>query len=158
MLGSPSPARSPRTSSLWFHFRCCCCRHRRLRRRLPARGRRMTRRSACTDDFRQRRPLNDEAGPSARFVTNFLQAAPGALLLRGAARAETARARDVEDDLRTGGDLVQRQLLALVLREEVLGVVDLDDRARDALVRAGLIPGDERVDRRDLDAADDGDL
>ena len=44
------------------------------------------------------------------------------LLLGGVERAEAALARDREDDLRALADLVERDLLALRLIDEVLGV------------------------------------
>ena len=79
--------------------------------------------------------------------------APDTGLLRRRKRAEAARACDREDDLRTGRDLVLRDRLALVLRDEVLRVADQDLRPGDALPSAGPVAGDERVDRRDLHAA-----
>ena len=80
-----------------------------------------------------------------------------ALLLGGVDHAEAALARDLEDDLRALLDLVERELLALRLVDEVLRVaVDrLDVRVRG--LRAGLVAGDVVVDRRDLLAADGAD-
>src|SRR4051794_25623086 len=77
-----------------------------------------------------------------------------ALLLGRVDRAEAARARDLEDDLRALGDLVERDLLALVLRREALRVAVEGRDARIGLLRAGLEAGDVVVDRRDLLAAD----
>ena len=54
-------------------------------------------------------------------------------------------------------DLVQRDLLALVLVDEVLRVAVQRLDARLGLLRAVLVAGDERVDRRDLEAADRAD-
>src|SRR4051812_1617751 len=80
-----------------------------------------------------------------------------ALLLGGVERAETALAGNLEDDLRALGDLVEGDLLALRLVDEVLRVAveRLDPRVR--RLRACLIAGDVVVDRRDLLAADRGD-
>src|SRR4051794_24030110 len=77
-----------------------------------------------------------------------------ALLLGGVERAEAALAGDLEDDLRALGDLVERDLLALRLVDEVLRVAveRLDARVR--RLRSGLEAGDVVVDRRDLLAAD----
>src|SRR3954468_10222305 len=82
-----------------------------------------------------------------------------ALLLHGVQRAEPALARHREDDLRTLAELVEGELLALVLGDEVLRVgverLGLPIRVGDALLEAG----DVVVDRRDLLAADGrGDL
>ena len=49
---------------------------------------------------------------------------PDLLLLGGVECAEAAAAGDREDDGRTGGDLVDRQLLALRLVDEVLREVE----------------------------------
>src|SRR6185295_14724050 len=73
-------------------------------------------------------------------------------------RTETARTGNAEHDLRPRVELVLSHALALGLIDEVLRVPDLDRRAWDALLCAGLVPGEERVDRRDLDAADDADV
>src|SRR6185436_16495281 len=82
-----------------------------------------------------------------------------ALLLHGVQRTEPALARDREDDLRALAELVERELLALVLGDEVLRVRverrGLRIRVGDAL----LEPRDVVVDGRDLLAADGrGDL
>src|SRR6266568_4311308 len=83
---------------------------------------------------------------------------PLAGLLRGVQRPEAARTGDAEHDLRAGVELVLRDALALRLIDEVLRVADLDGRARNTLLCARLVAGEERVDRRDLDAADDADV
>src|SRR6476659_6556299 len=77
-----------------------------------------------------------------------------ALLLGGVEDAEAALAGDLEDDLRAARDLVERDLLALRLVDEVLGVAvqRLDRRVR--RLGARLVAGDVVVDRRDLLAAD----
>ena len=66
---------------------------------------------------------------------------------------ETARTGDGEDHLRARVDLVLGDALALRLIDEVLRVADRDRRPRDALLRARFVTGEERVDRRDLEAA-----
>src|SRR5256885_6018426 len=83
---------------------------------------------------------------------------PLAGLLRSVERPEAAGAGDAEDDLRAGVELVLRHALALRLVDEVLRVPDLDGRARNALLRAGLVARQERVDRRNLDAPHDADV
>src|SRR6266545_1479174 len=83
---------------------------------------------------------------------------PAAALLRRVERTEAARPRDVEHDLRARLDLVLGDALALRLVEEVLRVADLDYCALHALLGAGLVTREKRVDRRDLDAADDADV
>ena len=55
--------------------------------------------------------------------------APDLRLLGGVERAETAVPGDRELDLRAAGDVVQRELLALRLVDEVLRVVDVVLRA-----------------------------
>ena len=77
-----------------------------------------------------------------------------ALLLGGVERAEAALAGHGEDDLGALGDLVERDLLALRLVDEVLriAVQDLDVGVR--LRGTGLVARDVGVDRRDLLAAD----
>src|SRR4051812_7965997 len=80
-----------------------------------------------------------------------------ALLLRGVERPESALAGDVEDDLRALGDLVERDLLALRLVDEVLRVAVERLDAGVGLLRARLVAGDVVVDRRDLLAADRAD-
>src|SRR3954470_10492779 len=82
---------------------------------------------------------------------------PDLLLLRRVERADPAQACNVEDDLRAGRDLVERELLALVLRDEVLRVVDEDLHLRVRALRAELVARDPDVDRRDLHAADRAD-
>ena len=77
-----------------------------------------------------------------------------ALLLRRVERPEAAAAGDLEDDLRALGDLVERDLLALGLVDEVLRVGGERLDALGGLTRGGLVAGDVRVDRRDLLAAD----
>src|SRR5215208_1822161 len=79
------------------------------------------------------------------------------LLLRRVERAEAALAGDLEDDLRALRDLVERELLAEVLLDEVLGVAVEGLDVRVGLLGAGLEAGDVAVDRRDLLAADRGD-
>src|SRR5215212_1763718 len=79
------------------------------------------------------------------------------LLLGGVERAEAALAGDLEDDLRALRDLVERELLAEVLLDEVLRVAVEGLDARVGLLGAGLEAGDVAVDRRDLLAADRGD-
>src|SRR5919107_1265085 len=80
-----------------------------------------------------------------------------ALLLGRVERAEAAAAGDLEDDLRALRDLVERELLAEVLLDEVLGVAVEGLDVRVGLLGAGLVAGDVAVDRRDLLAADRGD-
>src|SRR5215216_640534 len=79
------------------------------------------------------------------------------LLLRRVERAEAALAGDLEDDLRALRDLVERELLAEVLLDEVLGVAVEGLDVRVGLLGAGLEAGDVAVDRRDLLATDRGD-
>src|SRR5215208_335403 len=79
------------------------------------------------------------------------------LLLRRVERAEAALAGDLEDDLRALRDLVERELLAEVLLDEVLRVAVEGLDVRVGLLGAGLEAGDVAVDRRDLLAADRGD-
>src|SRR3954463_3302415 len=76
-----------------------------------------------------------------------------ALLLGRVDRPEAAGARDLEDDLRALGDLVERDLLALVLRGEALRVAVKRRDAGVGLLGARLEAGDVVVDRRDLLAA-----
>src|SRR6478672_9285289 len=98
----------------------------------------------------------DCAGQDVRAQVRLVDVdavAPDTRLLRRRERAEAARAGDREDDLRTGRDLVLRDRLALVLRDEVLRVADQDLRPGHALRSTGAVAGDERVDRRDLHAA-----
>src|SRR5690242_12060227 len=71
--------------------------------------------------------------------------------------AEAARAGDVELDLRARVDLVLCDRLALRRVEEVLRVALQDLDARVALLRTRLVAGEEGIDRRDLDAADEPD-
>ena len=82
---------------------------------------------------------------------------PDALLARRVERTEAAAAGNLEDDARAVRDLVQRDLLALRLVVEVLRVAvqQLDPRIR--RLRAGLVAGDEAVDRRLLLSADGAD-
>src|SRR5215212_5853939 len=77
-----------------------------------------------------------------------------ALLLGRVKRAETALAGDLEDDLRALRDLVERELLAEVLLDEVLGVAVERLDVRVGLLGARLVAGDVAVHRRDLLAAD----
>src|SRR4029079_7478707 len=97
----------------------------------------------------------DRAGQDVRAEVRLVDVdavAPDLLLLRRLERAQATGAGDREDDVRARGDLILRDRLALVLLGEGLRVADQHPRARDAFPRAGLVPGDERVDRRDLDA------
>src|SRR6188472_980774 len=80
--------------------------------------------------------------------------APVLVVLRRLDGAEAAAARDLEDHVGLLADLVQRDLLALRLVDEVLRVVVQGLDARLDLLRAVLVPGDVMVDRRDLLAAD----
>src|SRR5215210_931027 len=80
-----------------------------------------------------------------------------ALLLGRVERAEAALAGDLEDDLRALGDLVERELLAEVLLDEVLGVAVEGLDVGVGLLGAGLVAGDVAVHGRDLLAADGGD-
>src|SRR5215208_3169270 len=80
-----------------------------------------------------------------------------ALLLGRVERAEAALAGDLEDDLRALRDLVERELLAEVLLDEVLGVAVEGLDAGVGLLGAGLVARDVVIDRRDLLAADRGD-
>src|ERR687897_141323 len=82
---------------------------------------------------------------------------PLVALLRRVERAEAAPAGHLEDDLRALCDLVERDLLALVLRDEVLRIADQDAGRRHTLLRSGLIARDEDVHRRQLDPADRAD-
>src|SRR5262249_941434 len=84
--------------------------------------------------------------------------APAARFLRCGERAEAAGTGDAEPDLRAGVELVLRDALALRLVDEVLRVADLHRRPGHAPLRAGLVARQERVDRRDLEAADDADV
>src|SRR3954452_18177181 len=77
-----------------------------------------------------------------------------ALLLGRVDGAEPALAGDLEDDLGALGDLVQRDLLALRLVDEVLRVAVQELHARVGLLRSGLEARDVVVDRRDLLTAD----
>src|SRR3954447_6544414 len=79
------------------------------------------------------------------------------LLLRRVEDAEAALARDLEDDLRTLRDLVERQLLALRLVDEVLRVAVEGLDARVGRLGAGLVARDVVIHRRDLLAADGAD-
>ena len=79
--------------------------------------------------------------PSERLVGVDADAADP-FLAGGVERAETAAARDLEDDVGALRDLVERDLLALRLVDEVLRVAvqDLDVRVR--VLRA--LPGSRR--------------
>src|SRR5919197_3937834 len=101
---------------------------------------------AREDEVAEERLVDVDADPPAPRLLGRIQ------------RAEAARARDVEHDLRAGIDLVLRDALALRLVDEVLRVPDLHGRPGNALLCTGLVTGEERVDRRDLDAADDADV
>src|SRR5215211_5429822 len=79
-----------------------------------------------------------------------------ALLLGRVERAEAALAGDLEDDLRALRDLVERELLAEVLLDEVLRVAVEGLDARGGLLGAGLEARDVVVHRRDLLAAHRG--
>jgi hypothetical protein len=67
---------------------------------------------------------------------------PLPLLLGRVEGAEATPAGNLEDGLRALGDLVQRELLALVLRAEVLREPDEDLDAWVAGLRAVLVAGD----------------
>ena len=77
-----------------------------------------------------------------------------ALLLGRVERAETAAAGDREDDLRALADVLEAELLALGLVDEVLRVAVQRLDVRVGRLRARLVAGDVGVDRRDLLAAD----
>ena len=83
--------------------------------------------------------------------------APDALLLGGRECTETAVARRLEDDIRACGDLVQRDLLALRLIDEVLGVRRRDLDALLRRLRAGLEAREVGDDGRHGLAADGAD-
>src|SRR4051794_12986019 len=72
-------------------------------------------------------------------------------------RAVAAEARDLEDHLGPGADLVLRHRRALALVGEAVRVLNERLRARNRLVGAILVPRDVRVNGRDLDAADRAD-
>jgi hypothetical protein len=76
------------------------------------------------------------------------------LLLGGVERAESALTGDREDDLRALVDLVERDLLALRLIDEVLRVGEQRLDPRVGLLRAGLIARRVGVDRGNLLPAD----
>ena len=79
------------------------------------------------------------------------------LLFRRRQRPEAALARDLEDDMRAAGDLVERKLLALRLVDEVLRIrVQRRDPGL-AFLGARPVAGDVPVDRRDLLSADGAD-
>ena len=80
-----------------------------------------------------------------------------ALLLSRVERAEAAAAGHLEDDLRAPRDLVERDLLALRLVDEVLRVPVKRLDLGIGLLGARLEAGDIVVHRRDLLAADGGD-
>src|SRR5712691_6008172 len=73
---------------------------------------------------------------------------PDVLLSGGLDHAEPAAARDLEHDAGAGGDLVQRDRLAEILFDEVLRVAVQRRDPRVSGPRAGLVAGDEPVDRR----------
>ena len=77
-----------------------------------------------------------------------------ALLLGRVQRAEAALAGDLEHDARALRDLVERDLLALRLVDEVLGVGVERLDVRVGRLGARLVARDVVVDRRDLLAAD----
>ena len=79
------------------------------------------------------------------------------LLLRGREGAEPALARDLEDHVGAAGDLVERELLALRLVDEVLRVRVQGRDPRIRLLRARLVARDVAVDGRDLLPADGAD-
>src|SRR3954447_13476891 len=81
--------------------------------------------------------------------------APGARRV-GSTRdgAQAAAAGNLEHDVRALTDLVESNRLALVLRDEVLRVAVECLDARLHLLGAVLVPGDVRVDGRDLETAD----
>src|SRR6188472_2402619 len=78
-------------------------------------------------------------------------------VLRGLERPESACAGDLEDHVGVLLDLVEGDLLALRLVDEVLRVVVERLGARLVLLRTVLVPGDVMVDRRDLQSADRAD-
>src|SRR5205823_5647909 len=92
---------------------------------------------------------------SMRLKTTSGAEAPDAVVLRCTQCTEAAEARNGEDDVRAGRDLVLGDVLAEILLDEVLRVALEHGRARDALLRPRLVAGEKDVDRRDLDAADD---
>src|SRR5512133_3228388 len=79
--------------------------------------------------------------------------APASGLLGRVQSTEAARTGHGEDHLRASVDLVLGDALALRLIDEVLRVADPDRCPRDALERPCLVAGEERVYRRDLEAA-----
>ena len=87
-----------------------------------------------------------------------VDADPADVLLLGCGQsAEAALAGDLEDDMRPARDLVERELLALRLVDEVLrvGVQRRDPWA--GLLRAGAVARDVPVHGRDLQPADRAD-
>src|SRR5436853_1739740 len=68
-----------------------------------------------------------------------------------------AKTGDLEDHLCARADLVLRQVRARSLIGEAVRVLDQCLRALDGLLRAELVTGDPRVDRRKLDACDRAD-
>src|SRR5690349_21496030 len=72
--------------------------------------------------------------------------------------AEATAAGDLEEHLGALRDHVLGDRLALVGRDEVLRVVDLDGRPGDGLLRTELVARDPDVHRRDLQAADGADV
>jgi hypothetical protein len=79
------------------------------------------------------------------------------LLLGGVQRAEPALAGHLEDDGRAAGDLVERDLLALRLVDEVLRIAVQRRHAGIRGLCTRAIAGDVAVDGRDLLASDRAD-
>ena len=79
---------------------------------------------------------------------------PDLLRLRGVEGAEAAAAGHLEDDVRAGGDLIERELLALRLDGEVLRVAVERLDTGERCLGARLVAGDVPVDRRLLLTAD----
>ena len=68
-----------------------------------------------------------------------------------------AKTGDLEDHLCARADLVLRQVRARSLIGEAVRVLDQRLRALDRLLRAELVTGDPRIDRRELDTGDHAD-
>ena len=77
-----------------------------------------------------------------------------ALLQGGVERPQAAEAGDLEHDVGALRDVVERDLLAQRLVDEVVRVVVQQRDVGVRVLRALLVAGDPVVDRRDRDAAD----